>query len=134
MQRSGLTVRRGDSYMSPVWAIVLDAQPVDLTDGWTVRAQLRDRDDAVVVDFGATSGTSIVLGTAGVEVGSNQITTSTIRLYLSAEATSLLRPRAQLPFDIEIEHPTFGPLGDLFRVTVVSDMITVFGDVTRAAS
>jgi hypothetical protein len=131
---AGLTVRRGDTYLSPTWAIVLDSEPVDLQAGWTVRAQARTKDGVVVVDFGAgTDGTDVLLGTAGVEVGDEQVTTSTIRLYLSPEATAALTPRTSLSFDIEIENATYGPHGDLYRATVVSDVLAVVGDVTRPA-
>lgn len=132
MATSGLTVRRGDTYLSPTWAIVLDSESVDLTAGWTVRAQARDKDGTVVVDFGeATDGTDVLLGTAGVTIGAATVTTSTIRLYLSPTATAALTPRTSLLFDIEIENATYGPLADLYRATVVSDSLAVVGDVTR---
>lgn len=134
MTTSGLTVRHGDTYLSPTWAIVIDGAAVDLATGWTVRAQARTQEDILVLDWATTAGTDVLLGTAGVTVGGEEITTSTIRLYLSPAATSLLTPRTTLTFDIEIENPTYGPLGDLYRVTVVSDALRVSGDVTRAAS
>ncbi len=134
MTTSGLTVRHGDTYLSPTWAIVIDGAAVDLETGWTVRAQARTAEGVLVVDWGTTAGTDVLLGTAGVTVGEEQLTTSTIRLYLSPAATTALASRSTLTFDIELESATYGPLEDLYRVTVVSGSLQVTGDVTRAVS
>lgn len=133
---SRLRVRCGDTYLSPIWAIVLDGAAVDLTtDGWAVRAQARDSDGVLVEDFDSDEdGTDVLLGTATVTVNGDEVTTSTVRLYLSPTATASLTPQATLAFDIEIENATYGPLGDLYRATVVAGSIQVIGDTTRPAA
>jgi hypothetical protein len=126
-----MTIRVGDTYLSPTWAVVIGGAAVDLTDGWTVRAQARTKAGALVVDF--TTLGSVLFGTADVEVGEDTVSTSTIRLYLPPSVTIVLDPtRESLPFEIEIENATFGPLDDLYRVTLVRDSMSIVGDVTRA--
>lgn len=128
----GLTLapRVGDSYLSPVWAVVIGGEGVDLDgDGWTVNAQARNRAGEVVIDFGALG--LVLLAEATVAVDTTQVTTSTVRLYIPpARSAQLDEP---LRFDVEIVHPTFGPLEDTFRATIASGVISPVADVTVVA-
>lgn len=111
------TIKTGDTSLSPVWAVVLSDAGVDLNaNGWSVRAQARDREGDLVLDW-ARDG-SIILGSAGLDLEGGPITTSTVRLYLPAEFTKTLTPRT-LAYDVEIQNPDAGPLGDLLRYTIV---------------
>lgn len=77
----------GDSWSSPTWAVILPGgYGVDLTAGWTVRAQVRQRsvEDPVhtyVVPTGITIGSAEVTLSDGTEV-----TTSTVELHHDATA------------------------------------------------
>ncbi|MEU7817054.1 hypothetical protein [Pseudonocardia sp. NPDC049154] len=124
-----MTIRAGDSHLSPTWAVVIAGQAVDLEEEWTVRAQARDSDGDLVIDW-QTQG-RVLLGSADVTVGSGTVTTSTVRLYLPPAVTEDLEARDRLLYDVEISHPTFGPLDDLYRVTLRSGTARIVRDVTR---
>ncbi|MER5671173.1 hypothetical protein [Pseudonocardia alni] len=127
-----LAVRVGDSYLSPTWAIVVDGAGIDIGDGWTVRAQARTSTGRLRIDWSDDDehGTAVLTGTAQVAVGTTTVTTSTLRLYLTAAFSAELRSET-LRFDVELNHPTYGPLGDPYRVTVVSGFVSVTPDVTE---
>jgi hypothetical protein len=134
VQGSILTVRAGDTYLSPTWAVVINGAPVDLDDGWTVRVQARDQSGALVVDRDTDTGTDILLGTADVTVGESTFTTSTFRVYLSPATTTALATHPTLLLQVEIEHPTHGPFGDLYRATLVTTALLVTRDVARGVT
>lgn len=121
-----LVILTGDTYLSPIWAVVIDGDGVDLAAGWTVRGEARDGSNRLIIDFSPT----ILLATTDVAVGGSVIPTSTVRLYLKPEFTATLAP-GTYNFDLDISHPTKGPFNDPYRVTLVSSGVRVTEDVTK---
>lgn len=82
--RHDIKIRQGDSWTSPTWAVVMPGGlGVDLTDGWTVRAQAqtsRASTEAVYV-YSVDNG-GVDLGQAEVTLSNGAvITTSTVELH-----------------------------------------------------
>lgn len=125
-----LRAYQGDSYQTPLYAVVIGGAAVDLDTGWTVKAQAREG-SALVVDWGVTLGTSIIIESVTVDVGGNPVNTTGFRLYLSKTASELLPIGANYSFDVEISHPTFGPEGDPYRVTLLVGTIAITRDITE---
>ena len=123
-----LRILTGDTWRSPRWAVVIGADPVDLTDGWSVKAQIRawPQSGTAIHSWGPTG---VDLDTADVQVGGTTLTTSTVRLRLTAAQTAALGAVAGV-WDLEISHPTFDN-GELYRKTLVTGRVSSTEDVTR---
>jgi hypothetical protein len=119
----------GDTYRSPRWAVVIAGQAVDLTDGWTVRAQIRQRlgPSTLLHDF---TGTGIELGTAAVDVAGESVSTSTIRLWVPPNVSEAFNEFVGR-WDCDIYHPTFDG-GSPYRRTILTGAARARWDVTRA--
>lgn len=128
--RADLDILQGDTYLSRWYAVVIDGQAVDLTVGWTIKAQAK-RDGTTVIDFGVTGGARILVEDVTVQVGDTSVTTSALRTYLTPEATDALVDLRPMDFELEISHPTFGPLDDPYRVTLLRGTARVREDVTE---
>jgi hypothetical protein len=126
-----LDIKVGDTFWSPRWAVLVSGVPVDLTDGWTVRAQVRSRADSVTVLHEFTGDG--VLVTAPTE-GEDPDTTvpSTVQLYIPASEAAALTEWVGV-WDLEIEHPTAGLGGVPYRKTVLSGLARTTWDVTRGS-
>lgn len=123
--RSDLTFRVGDTFTGPVWAVVVAGAPVDLADGWTVRAQtrLRPGDPTVLMEWSTANG-RVLLGSATVpRSDGSSITTSTVQLTHPAAAASALVPFVGR-YDCEITDGT--------RTHTITDgTVVATRDVTR---
>lgn len=118
------TLRTGDTFHGDWIAVVIGGTPVDLSTGWQVRAQVRDRSsDVKLFDLG------IQLGTASIPLGGNQVTVSTVRIHIPAAASAAAGPFVG-NWDLEISHQTFDN-GSLYRRTVDGGSIRSRRDVTR---
>lgn len=124
-----LDIKVGDTFWSPRWAVIIAGNAVDLTQGWTVRAQIRPRPDSMVIlhDF-TGDGVKVTAPTAGEEPDTT--VPSTVQLHIpdavTAEFTEWLGE-----WDLEIYHATYGTGGTPFRKTVLSGIARTTWDVTR---
>lgn len=124
-----LKFRLGDTWGSPVWAVLVHDQPVDLEDDWLVRVQARRRpEDAPVHEWTVQNG-GLVLGRATVEYTSTQQTveTSTIQMVNSAYKSATWLPFSA-DFEVEISR---GTGAQMERFTVVRGRISGLEDVTE---
>lgn len=123
-----LRFRLGDTWASPVWAVLVDDLPVNLADGWVVRAQARRTYDSSPVQEWSTGNGRIRLGQALVEYGNTgeQDTTSTIQMFHSAVDSDGWDPFSA-DFEIEIER---GSGENLERHTIVAGRISAIQDVS----
>lgn len=83
MLRLDLKFRIGDTWSSEQWAVLVNGGPVNLGDpGWSVRAQCRDTDGALVAEW-STANDRVRLGTAVVTLDDDgpELTTSTVQLH-----------------------------------------------------
>lgn len=123
--RADLTFRVGDTFTGPIWAVVVNGTAVDLTAGWTVRAQARPRagSSTVLMEWSTDLG-RVVLGTATVTRGDGStVTTSTVRLvHTAADGAALLAFTGR--YDCEI---TKG----IENYTITEGAVVAAGDVTR---
>lgn len=113
----------GDSWASPVWAVIVGGQGVDLTQGWTVHAQVRRRasDEAVLHEW---AGSNIVLGQAQVtRTGGQLVFTSTVRLSHSGVESRAIPPFHGV-WDLEIRKGSQ-------TYTIVGGTARAIEDVTR---
>jgi hypothetical protein len=134
--RSDLDIYQGDTYLSPWWVVVVDGAGVDLADpesGWTVKAQARRGDEIVATWAGTdpTPGAHLVTAAWSGDISGQPIETTALRLYLTPTATAELEANRSLAFDVELNNPTAGPLGDPYRVTLVVGSISITKDVTE---
>lgn len=123
-----LDIKIGDEFVSERWGVVVAGVAVDLTQGWTVRAQIRRRpeDAAALHTFAAPVGVRL---TAPV-VNGEDVVPSTVQLYAAPATTQLFTPWTAV-WDLEIEHPTYGLGGGPYRKTVLSGIARTTWDVTR---
>ena len=128
--RADLDIFQGDTYLSRWYAVVIDGLAVDLTVDWTIKAQAK-QGGTTILDFGVTDGARVLIEDVTVQVAGLPVTTSALRLYLTAEATDALVELRPMDFDVEISHPTFGPLDDPYRVTLLRGTARVREDVTE---
>lgn len=124
-----LTIRQGDTWRSPRWALVIGDQAIDLTNEWTIEAQARAYPQARAVLWSWSTGDGIELGTAQFTVDEVPVTGSTVRLHLTAEQSSTLDVFAGV-WDLEVNHPTFDN-GAPYRKTIVSGRIRIVAEVTQ---
>ena len=118
------SLRTGDTFFGDWIAVVIGGTPVDLSTGWQVRAQVRDRSsDEKLFDLG------IQLGTATIPLDGSQTTVSTVRVHIPASASEAAGPFVG-NWDMEISHPTFDN-GSVYRRTVDGGSIRSRRDVTR---
>lgn len=122
-------IRIGDTWRSPRWALVIAGEPVDLTDGWTVKAQARAYSTAQTPLYTWDLDDGIELGTAPLTVDGQEVTGSTVRLRLTAAQTAAMDVWAG-DWDLEVSHPTFDN-GDLYRKTIVTGRAKTVQDTTR---
>lgn len=121
------TMRTGDTFFGDWIAVVIGGTPVDLSTGWQVRAQVRDRStDAKLFDLGIQLGTATINFPTG---SSNQVTVSTARIHIPASASEAAGPFVG-NWDMEISHLTYDN-GSLYRRTVDGGSIRSRRDVTR---
>lgn len=124
MESTDYVTKMGDTFYGRWIAVVIGGTPVDLSTGWQVRAQVRDRSsDVKLFDLG------IQLGTATIPLDGNQVTVSTARIYIPAAASEAAGPFVG-NWDMEISHLTFDN-GSLYRRTVDGGSIRSRRDVTR---
>lgn len=117
-------LRTGDTFFGDWLAVVIGGTPVDLSTGWQVRAQVRDRSsDVKLFDLG------IQLGTATITLTGNQVTVATVRIHIPASASEAAGPFVG-EWDLEISHQTFDS-GSLYRRTIDGGSIRSRRDVTR---
>jgi len=124
--RADLIIPIGDSWWSPLWAVLRTGQPVDLTDGWEVRAQARSRaGDPMTFYEWNLADDHILLGTASVSLtpGALAIETSTVQMYHPGVASEEW-PVWEGVYDLEIRKDD-----DVFTLTHGSVRTT--RDVTR---
>jgi hypothetical protein len=124
-----LDIKVGDTFSSPRWAVLISGSPVDLTDGWTVRAQIRPRAGGTTVLHAFTdSGVQITAPEPGEEPDTT--VPSTVQLHIPATVAAAFTEWVGV-WDLEIEHPTYGLGGTLYRKTVLSGVARTTWDVTR---
>lgn len=125
-----LRFRLGDTWVSPAWAVLVDDLPVNLEDGWTVRAQARRRPHDPPVQEWSTDNGRILLGKASVEYGSTGQTaeTSTVQLQHSAKDSDGWQPFSA-EFELEIER---GSDDNVERYTIASGRVTGLEDIADA--
>lgn len=125
-----LEIPLGDTWHSKRWALVVGDEVIDLTDGWTVRAQARGPGGrSMVLHEWSTDNGGVELGTAEFDVAGEPVTGSTMRLRVSATESQDM-PVWYGVWDLEVSHPTFDN-GALWRKTLVSGQARARGDVTR---
>jgi hypothetical protein len=124
-----LDIKIGDTFWSPRWAVLIGGSPVDLTDGWVVRAQIRPLPSAETV-LHTFTGIQITAPQAGTEPDTT--VPSTVQLYIAPAVTQAFTAWVGF-WDLEIEHPTFGLGGSLYRKTVLSGLARTTWDVTRGS-
>jgi hypothetical protein len=125
-----LDIKVGDTFWSPRWAVLIAGVPVDLTAGWTVRAQIRPRpDSATVLHTFTGAGVRVTAPQAGEEPDTT--VPSTVQLHIPPAVSETFTEWVGA-WDLEIEHPTFGLGGALYRQTVLSGVARTTWDVTRA--
>lgn len=122
-----LTFRIGDTWVGPAWGVVVDGVAVDLSVGWTVRAQARRRpaDPDVLMEWSTATG-RVRLGTATVaRPGGTTLTVSTVALTHTAAVSAALVPFAG-QYDVEIVETATGKTH-----TIVAGTVRAERDVTR---
>lgn len=125
-----LDIKIGDTFWSQRWAVLIAGSPIDLTAGWTVRAQIRPRPDSVTVLHTFTgAGVKVTAPQEGEEP--DTVVPSTVQLYIPATVTAVFTDWVAF-WDLEIEHPSFGVGGSLYRKTPLSGVARTTWDVTRA--
>lgn len=126
-----LDIKIGDTFWSkPRWAVLIAGEPVDLTQGWTVSAQIRPRKDSVtVLHTFAGEGVQVTPPEPGQEPDTT--VPSTVQLYIPPAVTATFTEWVAF-WDLQIEHPTFGLGGSLYRKTLLSGVARTTWDVTRA--
>jgi len=128
LENVSLRFNLGDTWRSPIWAVLVDDLPVDLsTGGWTVRCQARRRPNAPVIYEWTNFNGGIQLDTAEVVYGNTGETgnTSTIQIVNDADVTDEWDPFSA-DFEIEIER---GSGNNHERHTVVSGRMTALQDL-----
>lgn len=119
--RSDIRHRRGDSFTSKTYAVLIDGQPVDL-DVWTITAQMRrSHDDPSPVHVWAPD--EIVVGTVTFDRDGTPVTTDTVRLETPGADTAAW-PIVVADWDLQIARD-----GDVH--TIVEGTFRVTRDVTR---
>lgn len=117
-------LRAGDTFYGDWLAVVIGGVPADLSAGWIIRAQVRDRSsDVELFELG------IQLGTASVPINGTPVTVSTVRVHIPAAASETAGPFVGV-WDLEISHLTFDN-GVLYRKTLDGGSIRSRRDVTR---
>ncbi len=122
-----LTFRVGDTWTGPAWGVIVDGTAVDLSVGWTVRAQARHRPDHadVLMEWSTGSG-RVLLGTATVpRPDGTTLTVSTVRLTHTAASSAALTPFVG-HYDCEIVQTSTGKTHTITAGTVRAER-----DVTR---
>lgn len=124
-----LDIKIGDTFRSERWAVVIGGEPVDLTDGWTARAQIRPRPDCdtVLHEF---SGAGVVVTAPEAGEDEDTVVPSTVQLYAPDTVTADLGEWVAV-WDLELYHPTYGVGGTPYRRTVLSGVARTRWDVTR---
>lgn len=122
---ANLTIRAGDTWSSPVWAVLVNKAPVNLADGWTVRAHARRRPrDLTALAQWTNADASIEIGQATVTLaGGDPQVTSTVRLRTPAATSAGWDPWHGV-FDVEVSKD-----GQVY--TIVTGTVRVIADVTR---
>lgn len=126
-----LDIKIGDTFWSERWAVLIAGVPVDLTQGWTVRAQIRPRPDSTVVLYTFT-GTGVRLTPPQAGQEPNTTVPSTAQLYIPPTVSGTFTEWVGV-WDLQIEHPTYGLDGTLYRKTVLSGVARTTWDVTRGS-
>ena len=128
---SHLEIPLGDTWHSKRWALVVGGEVIDLTDGWTVRAQVRApfMGGTSVLHEWTTEDGGVELGTAEFEVAGTPVTGATMRLRIGASESQSMAEWYGV-WDLEVSHPTFDN-GELWRKTLVSGSARARADVTR---
>lgn len=124
--RADLTIPIGDTWWSPLYAVIRGGQALDLEDGWTVRAQARARPYEPTVFYAWDAADDhILIGTATVSTTAGGIgfQTSTVQLFHPGTVSEQW-PVWDGVFDIEIRKDD-----DVF--TLVTGTIRTLADVTR---
>lgn len=103
--RHDIKVRVGDTWTSPTWAVLLPGGlGVDLADGWTLKASVRQHRDDGGTEVHAWTKTDdgVIVGQAEVTLASGTtVTTSTVALRHSG-TESAVWPIFVGPWDFEI--------------------------------
>lgn len=124
-----LDIKIGDTFWSPRWAVVISGTPVDLTSNWTMRAQIRARPDSTTV-LHTFTGVGVQVTAPVPDEDPDLVVPSTVQLYIPPATTQTFTEWVGV-WDLEIEHPTFGLGGTLYRKTVLSGAARTTWDVTR---
>lgn len=114
--------RRGDSFVSKTYAVLINGAPVDLDDGWVIKAQARRsfEDTALIHEW---LSDQVVFGQATFERDGAEITTDWVRLEtLGADTADW--PIVVGEWDLQISKD-----GDVY--TIVEGSFRVTRDVTR---
>lgn len=118
----------GDTWRSPVWAVLVDDLPVDLsTGGWVTRCQARRGPRGPLLHEWTDSNGGIQLSTADVVFGDTGESgeTSTIQIVNDADETDTWDPFSA-DFEVEIER---GSGDNMERHTVLSGRMTALQDL-----
>ena len=114
--------RRGDSFVSKTYAVLIDGAPVDLDDGWVIQAQARRTFDDAAVIHEWDSG-QVVIGQVTFDRDGAEITTDWVRLETLGAATADW-PVLVGEWDLQISK-------DGAVYTIVEGSFRVTRDVTR---
>jgi hypothetical protein len=125
-----LDITIGENFWSPRWAVVLWGAAVDLTDGWTVNAQIRPYAAASTVLHEFQGAVGVNLGTVPVVIGGEQTTTSTVQFYIPATVTERFTEWVGV-WDWRIEHPERGPNATPYVRTMAGGKVETHWSVTR---
>lgn len=114
----------GDTFHGDWLALIIGDLPIDLSSGWTVRAQVVDRSTrAEILDLGVQHGT------ATVSVGGVPTSVATVRIHIPASVSESADVYVG-SYDVEVSHPTFDS-GVEYRRTVTGGVLRARKDVTR---
>lgn len=121
--------RRGDTERTPPVAVLTgDGGTVDLTD-WTIRAQVRGRNDELLHTFTPDVGIVVGSGEATFDDDRPPVTTSTVRLRMLPGDWSTIPTRLRSAvYDVEISR---GTGTDAVVKTVTGGAFEPVEDVTR---
>jgi hypothetical protein len=125
-----LDIKVGDTFWSKRWAVLVSNAPVDLTDGWTVRAQIRPAPGSLIL-LHEFSGTGVLVTAPVTDEEAGTTVPSTVQLYIPAATTATFTEWVGA-WDLEIEHPTAGLGGVPYRKTVLAGIARTTWDVTRS--